>query len=127
MYRSDVDINIDGIDEIPREEIETGDDWDGDWDSDRLSEGDDENIMPPPIEYRFPISGRGNKHPVRTFNDTTSFEEADISFFGTRVVYNEEISLGQLYTNIEELSRKVKQFHLNGNWEFTVAKRERTR
>jgi hypothetical protein len=42
--------------------------------------------MPPPIEDRFPIRGRGDKHPVRTFNDTTSFEEADIFFWDTRCI-----------------------------------------
>lgn len=101
--------------------MDTCDDWEGDWDSDHLSDGD-ADIVPHPIEDRFPIRGRTDRYPVVTFNDTTYFEEAYITFFEKRVVYNQELALNQVYSNIDELVKKINEVHVHDNWECRVQK-----
>ncbi|XP_078172766.1 uncharacterized protein LOC144566590 [Carex rostrata] len=123
---NDTNIDVDAIDAIPEREMETGDEYQGIWESDDLSDGD-ANVPGLSREEKFPIRGRGNRHPVATFNDTTAFEEADISFFGPRVVYNRELAPGQVYTNIDELVKKIYETHVHGNWECILEKRESKR
>ena len=125
VNRTDIDVDVDAIDAIPESEMETGDEYQGVWESDDLSDGD-ANVPGLSRAEKFPIRGRGNKHPVATFNDTTAFEEADIRFFGPRVQYNKELAAGQLYTNIDELVKKINETHVHGNWECKIHKRERT-
>ncbi|XP_078161847.1 uncharacterized protein LOC144557190 [Carex rostrata] len=38
----------------------------------------------------FPISGRSDRHPVASFNDTSGFREADVSFFGTTPRFDDQ-------------------------------------
>ena len=97
-----------------------GDDQDEDWDSDHFSDGDGDYL---PRENIFPIKYQTDRHLVPTFNDTTGFEEADITYFGKRVVYNSKLAPDQVYTNIEELKKKINEVHVNGNWECIVQKR----
>ncbi|XP_078165212.1 uncharacterized protein LOC144559917 [Carex rostrata] len=126
VNRNDVDVDVDAIDAVPEREMETGDEYQGVWEDDDLSDGD-ANVAGLSRAEKFPIRGRGNKHPVATFNDTTAFEEADISFFGPRVVYNKELAAGQVYTSVDELVKKIYETHVHGNWECIIHKRDRTR
>ena len=126
VNRTDIDVDVDAIDAIPEREMETGDEYQGVWESDDLSDGD-ANVPGLSRAEKFPIRGRGNKHPVATFNDTTAFEEADISYFGPRVQYNQELAAGQVYTNIDELTKKINETHVHGNWECQIQKKDRTR
>ena len=40
VNRTDIDVDVDAIDAIPEREMETGDEYQGVWESDDLSDGD---------------------------------------------------------------------------------------
>ena len=77
-----------------------------------LSDGDGDYLS---REDRFSIRGRTDRHLIPTFNDTTSFEEADITYFRKCVVYNSELAPDKVYTNIDELMKKINEIHVNDN------------
>jgi hypothetical protein len=73
-------------DDLPQSDDEN----DGDYcDDDEYDENDSEDdvlleTQTPVVQTQyFPISGRGDHHPVASFNDISGFQEADVSFFGT--------------------------------------------
>ena len=73
VNQTDINIDVDAINAIPEREMETGDEYEGIWEADDLSDGD-ANVPGLSRAEKFPIRGRGNRHPVATFNDTTAFK-----------------------------------------------------
>jgi len=65
----------------------------------------------------FPISGRGFRHPVSSFNDTSAFQEADVSFFGSTQHSDDPLAVNKEFSSKESLNRAINDVHIRKNIE----------
>ena len=66
----------------------------------------------------FPISDRGIRHPVASFHDTSAFQEADVSFFGTTQHFDDaDLAVNQTFSSKVALNRAIKEYHVLQNIE----------
>ena len=72
----------DNTDEDP-EEREAEANWDDNGEGGVSDHSDEDNGIPVLGRRKWPIEGRGERHPFEQFHDTSGFEEADSSFFAT--------------------------------------------
>jgi hypothetical protein len=67
---------------IPEKDMDTCDDWKGDWNFDHLSDGD-ADIVPGARKDRFSIRGQTDRHPVATFNNTIFLKKYILLYLGS--------------------------------------------
>jgi len=117
------------MNEVPEENLQTGDEWEGDWDvNDEGDEEDEEEYTQPTVRQNrenMPLSGRSETHPFVNFNDTSAFREADVSYYGRRIEYKSELAKGQYFANKKQLKKKINEYHVDTNKE-TYTKRSDT-
>ena len=105
------------VDDVPQSDDEDDADScedDADWDNEPNAEGDVPADTPiPPRETR----ASGLTHPVASFNDTSAFQEADVSFFGTNKHPHDPLAVGQEYSSKEALQFEINNYHIGENIE----------
>ena len=62
-----------------------------------------------------PINDRGESHPFKEFNNTSSFKTADESFFGPKPVFDNALSPGQCFNSKEECKNNILRKHVVEN------------
>ena len=68
----------------------------------------------PDVQARhFSISGRGVRHPVSSFNDTSTLQEADVSFFGSTQHSDDPLAVNKEFSSKESLNRAINDVHIH--------------
>ncbi|XP_078149951.1 uncharacterized protein LOC144545238 [Carex rostrata] len=106
------------MNEVPDENLQTGDEW-GEGDLDDEEDEEDEEYTQPTVRQNrdMPLSGRSETHPFVNFNDTSVFRETDVSYYGYRIEYKSELAKVQYFTNKKQLTKKIREYHVDKNQE----------
>ena len=107
--------------DVPQSDDEDDPDY---CDDDKDDENDlEDDVLPtsqtPSVQTQhFPISDRGIRHPVASFHDTSAFQEADVSFFGTTQHFDDaDLAVNQTFSSKVALNRAIKEYHVLQNIE----------
>ena len=109
-------------DDVPQSDDEDDPDY---CDDDEVSDDDSEledggyqSSQTPVVQTQyFPIRDRGVRHPVASFNDTSAFQEADVSFFGRAQHSDVVLAEKKEFSCKNALKDAIAKYHLSENIE----------
>ena len=113
-----VDSNNDvQVDQVNDTGLESGDAFDGDWDTDDTGTGDVDRDHVPTRTQHLPISGRSEHHPCRDFNYSEGFVRANSNLYGTPVESTNPLEVGKRFISRDHLRQAINDFHIRANIE----------
>jgi hypothetical protein len=122
-------------DDVPQSDDEDDADSceeDADWDTGAESEGDvspdtqGQSQTPRVHGRQFSLSDRGTSHPVRSFTDTSGFQEADVPFFSRTQHIHDPLGVGKEYSSKDALRLAINDYHIRNNIEVKTTSSNRT-